>query len=73
MSSYCTLAEVRAYKKIGAAQTGDDALITDLIPQASQRIDSYCLRTFTVRTAETRKFDAVLDVDGDTLYLDDDL
>lgn len=71
MSDYCTTAEVKAY--IGTDKSTDDTLIATLIPRASKRIDTYTRRTFIKRTAETRKFDAVQDVDGRTLYVDDDL
>ena len=71
MADYCTAAQVKTY--IGTAQAGDDALIAALITRASAAIDAYCQRTFTQREDETRKFDAVRDIDGNTLYVDDDL
>lgn len=73
MTDYCTRAEVRTYKGIGANNTADDDLIDDLIGRASQRIDTYCRRTFVARTSETRYFDALRDVRGRMLFLDDDL
>lgn len=73
MADYCTLAQVRTYKGIGATETDDDSLIEQFIDEASTRIDTYCKRTFAVRTGETRKFDAVQDVRGRVLYMDDDL
>jgi len=71
MTDYCTTADVKAY--IGTSKATDDALMASLIPRASARIDRYCDRTFIRRSAETRKFDAVEDVEGRVLYLDDDL
>ena len=70
MADYCTLAELKTY--IGTDESGDDDLLNDLITRASSRIDRYCNRTFVART-ETREFDAVADVDGPTLFVDDDL
>jgi len=73
MADYCTLAQVRKYADFkDASNTSDDALISDLITRASKRIDTYCGRTFVQRTA-TRKFDAVRDVEGQRLWMDDDL
>lgn len=71
MADYCTTAEVKAY--IGTVKATDDTLIAALITRASAAIDSYCGRTFRQREDEARTFDAVRDVDGLTLYLDDDL
>jgi len=73
MADYCTLAQVRSYLDFqSASNTGDDSLINLLITRASQRIDTYCGRTFVERT-ETRTFDAVQDVEGQRLWMDDDL
>ncbi|MHC4301324.1 MAG: head-tail connector protein [Planctomycetota bacterium] len=73
MADYCTLAQVREYTNFkNASNTDDDALINDLITRASKRIDTYTGRTFTERT-ETRLLDAVRDVDGRRLWVDDDL
>ena len=71
MSDYCTAAEVKAY--IGTALATDDTLIAALITRASAAIDKYCGRTFVQREDETRYFDAIQDVEGRTLYVDDDL
>lgn len=73
MADYCTLAQVREYadfKKI--ANVDDDDLIDRLITAASKRIDIYTGRTFAERS-ETRKFDAVRDVEKRRLWVDDDL
>lgn len=70
MTDYCTLTEVKTY--IGTDKTTGDALLSDLITQASRDIDVHCQRTFTAR-AETRKFNALGDVYGRDLLLDDDL
>lgn len=70
MTDYCTLTQVKAY--INTVESGDDTKLSQYITQASRRIDIYCGRTFTANTA-TRLYDAIADVDGRTLYLDDDL
>jgi hypothetical protein len=73
LADYCTLAQVRKYVDVKkASNTSDDVLISDLITRASKRIDTYTGRTFTERT-ETRRFDAVRDVQGQRLWVDDDL
>ncbi len=68
--AYCILDDVRRY--IGTSKTVDDALLTDFINRATARIDSHCQRQFAGRE-ETRFYDAVRDVDGRVLILDDDL
>jgi len=70
MTDYCTSTQLKRY--IGTAQAGDDALLAELVTRASRRVDEYCGRTFVQRT-ETRKYDAVRDVDGRVLLVDDDL
>ena len=68
--AYCTLDDVKRY--IGTSKTVDDALLTGFIDRATARIDSHCQRTFASRD-ETRFYDALRDVDGRVLILDDDL
>jgi len=70
MTTYCTTTEVKRY--IATDKDTDDALIDELITRASQRIDTYCQRVFVAEGA-TRVFDAVQQVDGRTLLVDDDL
>ncbi|MHC4617390.1 MAG: hypothetical protein ACYTEQ_06510 [Planctomycetota bacterium] len=73
MADYCTTTQVRDYVDFkDDTKTIDNDLIGDLITRASKRIDDYCRRTFVERT-ETRNFDAVLDVQGQRLWVDDDL
>ena len=67
--SYCTLAQVKAYKTIETDT--DDELLTALIARATARIDRHCHRTFAAALG-THYLDAVADVEGRTLYLDDD-
>jgi len=68
---YCTVTDVKTYQGISAAE--DDTLISNLIRRAQARIDAYCVRTFEASTNTSKKFDAVSDIDGLTLYLDADL
>lgn len=68
--AYCTVEQVRAY--IGTSKTVDDVLLQNFIERATARINSHCQRTFE-RREETRYYDAVQDVDGRLLILDDDL
>ena len=71
--AYATLAQLRAYLKLGAIETADDALLADLLVRAQQAIDTYCARTFEASVDSTRYFDAERDVDGYRLLLDTDL
>lgn len=70
MTTYCTLEDVKRY--IDTDRADDDALLNELIARASRRIDTYCQRVFVAQPA-TRVFDAIRQVDGRVLVLDDDL
>jgi len=70
---YATLAQLRAYLKLGASETSDDALLTDLLARAQQLIDRACDRAFEANGDTTRYFDAARDVEHATLFLDADL
>lgn len=70
MTDYCLLTEVKSY--LGTDKSTDDAVIAALIPRATAAIDTFCQRHFVART-ETRCYDAVRDVRGRTLVLDEDL
>lgn len=69
--SYCSVADVKNY--LGVSEAGDDALLADLIADAQKAIDNYTGRTFEASSDTTRYFDVDVDVDGATLYFDDDL
>lgn len=69
--AYTTLADVKDYLDIQT--TADDALITSLIAQAEQAIDTYTHRHFEAVGDVKRYFDGVLDTDGRELFLDEDL
>ena len=68
---YCTLAQLRDF--LGISGTADDALLSALITRASAAIDTYTGRTFHAALASVKHFDAIADVRGSVLYVDDDL
>lgn len=69
--AYTTTALLKTY--LGITGSGDDTLLTALIARAQAVIDSHCRRTFEASGDTTRYFDAERDVDGVTLFLDEDL
>lgn len=69
-SDYTTLTAIK--QTLNENGTTDDAFLTALIARASRAIDTHCQRFFVGET-ETRYFDAVRDIDGQTLLLDEDL
>lgn len=69
--TYCTKEEVKTYLNIN--EDTDDVLIVRLIGNAQKFIDNYDHRAFEVSAVTTRKFDAIRDVKGDTLYFDQDI
>lgn len=71
--AYPNTAEVKTYLGISAGD--DDALIAALLVDAQAIIENYTGRTILTTVTESRYYDAIADVDGDTLYLrrDDDL
>ena len=71
--AYATPEDVKAYLKITSAD--DDMLLAALVDRATAIIESplWCDRKFEARSDTTRYFDARADVDGRTLYLDEDL
>lgn len=69
--AYATVADVKSY--LGNTTSGDDTLLSDLIPRAQAAIDTYCHRSFEAAADTTRAFDADRDTDGPLLYFDEDL
>lgn len=69
--SYITVSDFKAYRDISGS--GDDTLIGDLITAAGQSINTYTDREFKPTGDTSRTFDADRDVEGRTLYLDEDL
>jgi len=61
--AYATLAQLRAYLNIAAADTSDDVLLGQLIDDAKQLIDSYCGWAFEASAPTTRYYDPLRDVD----------
>lgn len=70
MADYCTLTELKRF--INSNQPDDDVFLNTLITDSSREIDNYCGRHFYGEMT-THYFDAIKDVHGQTLYLDEDL
>jgi hypothetical protein len=69
--AYCAASDVKTY--LGITGSGDDTLIAALCVRAQALVDRYCNRTFEAASNTNRTFDAVRDVSGRVLYLDEDL
>lgn len=69
--AYTTLDELKEYADFET--TTDDDLLTNLIARAQAIIEKYTSRKFEASVETTRYFDAVVDVEGVTLHLDEDL
>jgi len=70
--AYTDNTAVKAY--LGITGAGDDTLLTSLIARAQSAINHYTGRTFEHSTTGVKRyFDAVEDIEGDVLYLDEDL
>lgn len=70
LGDYVTVEDFR--REIRTSETSDDVLIEELIRQASREIDQFCGRHF-YGLVQTRYFDALHNVDGISLLLDEDL
>lgn len=69
---YTDTAALKRY--LGISSSTDDTLLGECIARAQALIDDYVGgRSFEAAADTTRTFDAVMDVDGPLLYLDDDL
>jgi hypothetical protein len=71
--AYATLSDVRAYLGLQTTETKDDTLLQALLERAQKMIEERTHRVFEAAADSTRYFDAVGDVEGQTLYLDEDL
>jgi hypothetical protein len=69
--AYCTNTEVKTLLG-GIDGSGDDTLLTTLITEAEVFIENHTHRLFEAETL-TKSYDAMRDVDGPTLWLDEDL
>jgi len=69
--AYTDLNALKTY--LGIAVEAEDTLLERLIHAASAAVDSLCHRRFAAASDETRRFDALLDTDGRSLFLDADL
>ena len=67
--AYATLAQLTTY--LGIASDDDDALLDACLNRVTEAIDAYCDRFFEAAT-QTRHYQSDA-VDGDVLYLDEDL
>lgn len=75
--AYCAASDVYEFIQVDSDTVATAAFIAyigDLIPRAKAIINSYCNRTFegTADAATTRYFDVNSDVQGQTLFFDDD-
>lgn len=68
-NGYTDLDTIKEYLRISSADTDDDALLEELVTQASRAIDAFTGRQFFA-TSATRTFDTP---DGSVLWLYDDL
>lgn len=66
--AYVTTTEVKNYLKISSSS--EDTLLAFLISSAQKFIETYTETVFEVSSDTTRTFDAILDTDGNRLYLD---
>lgn len=71
--AYITLEALKAYLGIDYEGADDELLGEQIIPAVEGWINSHCNRVFEADTDSDRAFHAEADVDGLTLYLDDDL
>lgn len=80
IGDYCTLDDIKADQEIVDTTTGtptpstsDDSFIEGLIHRCSREIDDYCGARHFYGISETRLFNALDNVDGRDLLLDEDL
>jgi len=69
--AYADVDDLKTYLDISG--TGDDLLLSSLIDRAQVLVENITRRDFEVLEDSTRYFDAVEDVDGKTLWVEDDL
>ena len=70
--AYVTVIELKRYLGIDADNSTDDALLSDMVQRAQAAVDNRTGRTFEAAADAAHTFDAG-SVDGDWLWLDDDL
>jgi hypothetical protein len=69
--AYATTSDLKSY--LGITSSGDDGLLGDCLERAQALIEAATNRMFEADEDSTRSFDAVADVVGAVLYLDEDL
>ena len=75
--AYITSTDVKVFGGLADSDSFEDVLLAVLIPIAQQLVDTFTERTFeytnTSDASVSKTFDALRDVSGRTLYLDQDL
>lgn len=69
--AYATVVQLKEYLDIST--NTDDNLLQSILVRAQAWIDQYTHRTFEASANTSRTFDTERDVDGQVLYLDEDL
>jgi hypothetical protein len=69
--AYASSSDLKTYLDI--TSSGDDTLIADVLTRAQALIEAATNRVFEAAANSSRLFDAVTDVEGAVLYLDEDL
>jgi hypothetical protein len=69
--AYATVSDLKSY--LGITSSGDDGLLSDCLERAQTLIETATNRLFEAAEDTERYFDAVADVVGAVLYLDEDL
>lgn len=68
--SYATLAEFKAYLKMGSGGSAEDDLLQTFLDEASSILRAFVGHDLAATSATTRRFDAVADVEGRHLTFD---
>lgn len=72
LGDYCTVSDLKSEVRIDASNTTDDALLEELIREASREIERFTFRRFYA-SAETRYYHALNHTMLNRLLLDEDL
>ncbi len=70
---YASEDDLKTYLGIASTETDDDELLLQLILASQGMIERRTGRVFEAESNTSRTFDAIDDVDGDTLWFDEDL
>ena len=69
--AYAVLSDLKDY--LGISSSGDDTLLGEMLTRAQAIIEASTNRIFEAASNSERRFDALADVEGEVLYLDEDL